>query len=106
LYEPTGLHHPTYVLERDAVVAPAELAQFIDVQGRVTAWPAKPKKQREVLEYLAARFEPGVEYSEKQVNALLDRWHTFADPALLRRELYMKKFLDRAPDGSRYWKTG
>ncbi len=57
-----------------------------------------------VLEYLASKFEAGWEYSEKEINAILDQNHTFGDPAMLRRELFMKKLLDRAPDGSRYWK--
>lgn len=30
-------------------------------------------------------------------------WHTFDDPATLRRELYDYKFLDREKDGSVYW---
>lgn len=55
------------------------------------------------LEFLAAKFEMGREYSEKEVNEILNQNHTFGDPALLRRELYMKKLLDRTPDGSRYW---
>ena len=32
---------------------------------------------------------------------LLD-WHTFADPATLRRELYDYRFLDRSRDGKVY----
>ena len=55
------------------------------------------------LEFLAAKFEMGREYSEKEVNEILNQNHTFGDPALLRRELYMKKLLDRTPDGNRYW---
>lgn len=51
---------------------------------------------------LARRFEPGREYSEKEVNALLQDGHTFADWALLRRVLFDWRFLDREPDGSRY----
>jgi hypothetical protein len=38
------------------------------------------------------------------VNAILGDYHTFNDPALLRRELIMKDLLDRTPDGNKYWK--
>lgn len=57
------------------------------------------------LGFLAAKFEAGREYSEKEVNEILNQNHTFGDPAMLRRELYMKKLLDRTPDGGKYWKS-
>ena len=56
------------------------------------------------LEFLAAKFEVGREYSEKEVNEILNQNHTFGDPAMLRRELYIARLLDRTPDGSRYWR--
>jgi hypothetical protein len=55
------------------------------------------------IAYLAARFEPGRDYRERDVNELLLRWHTFGDWALLRRLLFDWRFLDRERDGSRYW---
>ena len=55
-----------------------------------------------VLAYLAERFEPGREYAEREVNAILQQAHTFGDWALLRRELFDFGFVDREPDGSRY----
>ena len=52
---------------------------------------------------LAQKFEPGKIYTEKQVNVLLNQWHTFEDPATLRRELYQHRFLGRQPSGAAYW---
>ena len=52
--------------------------------------------------YLATRFEPGREYSEREVNQLLLDWHTFGDWALLRRVMFDWCLLDRERDGSRY----
>ncbi|NDJ61701.1 MAG: DUF2087 domain-containing protein, partial [Chloroflexi bacterium] len=78
-----------------------------DEAGRLTVWPSarnKKSAQLRALEYLANRFEFDRVYSEREVNALLNDWHTFADPALLRRELYMERYLDRLKDGSRYWR--
>ncbi|MDM9384989.1 DUF2087 domain-containing protein [Chlorogloeopsis sp. ULAP01] len=84
----------------------AELKSYLDEQGRVKEWPSKRNRgkfQKLVLEYLATKFEPGATYTEKQVNALLNRYHTFNDPALLRRELFESKLINRMRDGSAYW---
>lgn len=58
-----------------------------------------------VLRYLAGKLAWEEEYTEQKVNDILNEWHTFADPALLRRELYMKHFVDRTRDGRKYWRT-
>jgi hypothetical protein len=52
--------------------------------------------------YLAGRFEPGREYSEREVNELLLDWHTFGDWALLRRRLCDWRHMERERDGTRY----
>ncbi len=81
------------------------LVNLLDNQGRVIDWP-HPKssdKQMAVRRYLASRFEAGREYTEREVNELLKRWHIFEDWALLRRELFMHRFLKRMKDGSAYW---
>ena len=52
---------------------------------------------------LATRFQPGRDYAEKEVNAMLVEGHTFGDWALLRRILCDWEFLDRESDCSRYW---
>lgn len=56
------------------------------------------------LWYLAGKLQAGRQYSEPEINALLDEWRLFHDPATLRRELYNKRLLDRTADCSRYWK--
>ena len=78
------------------------LKSFLDAQGKLTAFPAKRKRKLWALFYLAEKFQPGTVYTEQQVNELLLSWHTFADPATLRRELYDYHFLDRSPDGREY----
>jgi hypothetical protein len=83
-----------------------ELQRYLDEQGRVKVWPSKRnqgKLQRLVLEYLATKFEVGAIYTEKEVNSLLNQYHLFGDPALLRRELFEGRLIDRKPDGSAYW---
>ena len=75
-----------------------------DEEGRVTALPQKQGKRRLVLSYLAEGFACGRDYTEKEVNALLDERHTFGDFFLLRRELCDSGLLQRERDGSRYWR--
>jgi hypothetical protein len=70
--------------------------------GRLTEIPAKESKRRIVLERIAAEFEPGVRYDEREVNAIVGRF--FNDYASLRRYLVDGKFLDR--ERGVYWRTG
>jgi hypothetical protein len=84
------------------------LKNHMDDQGRLIEWPSPRNKkglQKLALEYLASKFEMGVIYTEKEVNAILKQYHTFEDEALLRRGLYDKRYFDRKNDGSQYWRT-
>ena len=76
--------------------------RFLDPEGRLRIYPSKRKDRLLVLAWLARHFEHDVEYTEKEVNARLNELHTFGDWALLRRELFDERFLDRDPDGTRY----
>jgi hypothetical protein len=82
--------------QRDAV-----LRTFI-VDGRVPQLPSAWAKRRIVLEHIAAVFEPGVKYPEKEVNAILRAWND--DHAALRRYLVDETLLERG-DGL-YWRAG
>ena len=79
------------------------LAAYLSADGSLREIPLQPAKQRIILYYLAAAFEPGVNYTEKEVNTLLRRFHP--DTAWLRRLLVDAGFLAREGDGSRYWRT-
>ncbi len=80
------------------------LERFLDEEARIKQLPAKKEARIVVLAYLAKKFEAGRDYTEKQVNAIIDSWHTFGDYFLLRRELIDSGLLKRTPDGARYWK--
>ena len=80
-----------------------ELRNFLDSSGRLKAYPAKFKLKILSLYYLASKLQPGLIYTEQQLNRELINWHTFEDWAMLRRELYNRHFIDRAPDGTGYW---
>ena len=78
------------------------LRNFLDADGKLTAFPAKRKMKVYCLFYLAQKFEAKTEYTEQEINNVLLDWHSFANPATLRRELYDYGFLDRSRDGKVY----
>ena len=78
------------------------LRNFLDATGKLTSFPAKRKMKIYCLFYLAQKFEAEKDYTEQEINNVLLDWHTFADPATLRRELYDYHFLDRSRDGKVY----
>lgn len=88
------------ILERDAsAYAEARTEQerlvarlFTD--GRLAQVPAKRKVRAAALLEVLTRFEPGRDYSEPEVNAVLLEVHE--DFAYLRRELVNYRYLERA----------
>jgi ADP-ribose pyrophosphatase YjhB (NUDIX family) len=70
--------------------------------GRITSIPVQRARRRLLLEQVAATFEPGVRYPEREVNAILRAWHP--DHATLRRYLVDELLLDRAE--GMYWRIG
>jgi DNA-binding HxlR family transcriptional regulator len=71
--------------------------------GRLKTIPAQRKKLESILRYISQAFEPGVRYSERQVNEILARFHE--DTATLRRELVGYRLLSREGGGGAYWLT-
>ena len=69
--------------------------------GRLTKFSMKQKYKIIVLREIIKRFEADKMYSEKEVNTILQT--IFEDFVTLRRYLIENGFLDRKPDGSRYW---
>ena len=78
------------------------LRNFLDANGKLTAFPAKRKMKLYALLYLAQKIPADTDFTEREINDILLDWHTFADPATLRRELYDYRFLDRSRDGKVY----
>jgi hypothetical protein len=79
------------------------LMQF-DAEGRLVRLPNKFSVQQMTMWAMWTRFAARRDYTEKEVNAILNSQHTFGDPATLRRELVEMKLLSRESDCSRYWK--
>lgn len=68
--------------------------------GKLKVIPAQRKKREVVLRHILKDFEPGIRYTEAQVNEILIHYHD--DTATLRREMIAYKLMQRA--GGEYWK--
>lgn len=80
------------------------LKSFLDPDGKLKQFPAKRKMKIIALFYLAEKIEADRDYTEQEINEILLSWHTFHDPATLRREMYDYHLLDRTRDGRIYHK--
>ena len=76
------------------------MMDFLGRDGRLKAIPAQQRKYNVVLRRLLAEFQVGERYSEKQVNAILKRFHD--DTATLRRGLVDLGWLKR--QAGIYWR--
>lgn len=80
------------------------LKNYLDKEGKLTRFPSKRKLKLAAMFYIASGIEAGVKYSEKEMNEVINHKCCFQDAALLRREMYDYRFIDRTSDGRIYWK--
>ncbi|GIO12632.1 transcriptional regulator [Cohnella xylanilytica] len=71
------------------------------LDGPLSEFPRKEKRKIVILRHLARQFEENRKYTEKEVNEILKA--RYPDFVTLRRYMIEYGFLDRQPDGSRYW---
>ena len=76
---------------------------YSSADGRLKTIPSQRKKLEAVLKHVVRAFEPGVRYSEKQVNEILAHFHP--DTASLRRELVGSGLMQREGGGGEYWRV-
>ena len=76
-----------------------------DAAGRLVRLPNKFSVQQLAMWAMWSRFVVRRQYTEKEVNLILNAHHTFGDPATLRRELVNMKLMGRKSDCSQYWKV-
>jgi len=67
----------------------------------IKGFPAKEKRKLIIMQRLIGDFEAGRQYSEKEVNELLNSY--YEDFVSVRRYMIQYGFLDRSGDGTRYW---
>ena len=78
------------------------LVAYLNPDGSVKEIPPQGARLMIILRYLVAAFTPGVDYTEKEVNTVLRRFH--ADVSSLRRYLIDSGLMARESNGSRYWR--
>jgi hypothetical protein len=96
LARPRSGEHDAETAERRRV-----LEAFVR-DGRITSMPSARAKRLVVLDWLVQAFEPGVRYSEREVNEIVAARHP--DTAALRRYLVDEGMLDRR--AGEYWRSG
>ena len=77
------------------------LQTYSNPDGSLKALPVQQKKLLVILNHIAGSFEPGMRYSEKQVNEILERFHE--DYVSLRRDMVDAGLLGRDRSGAEYW---
>jgi DNA-binding transcriptional ArsR family regulator len=102
---PDTMRGMTPPANQSALVAPPEdfdqktIRDFM-VEGRLKTIPSHDKKRQVILCYLAGLFEPGRQYPEREVNAILR--DVYPDSASLRRYLVDSRLMAR--DHGVYWR--
>ena len=74
--------------EQELNMIKSELRAFLDEELNLTAMPAKRKKQLLGLYLIADRLPADGEWTERELNGVLNSMHAFGDPATIRRVLH------------------
>ncbi|PKL49067.1 MAG: transcriptional regulator [Candidatus Riflebacteria bacterium HGW-Riflebacteria-2] len=100
--------HPTATMVDDRYkITPEENGKILKkyfpdgLDGRLATFYIKEKSKLAVLRHIAARFESGRKYTEKEVDAILKQ--VFDDHTTLRRYLIEYGFMGRTTDCRSYW---
>ena len=78
--------------ERDELYRKKVIESFFEY-GKLKSIPSQKKKERIVLEEIAKAFEPGKEYSEREVNIIIADYHD--DFCTIRRDMISEGLLER-----------
>ncbi len=79
------------------------LKNFLNADGTLKQIPPMGNKLLIILNFIVDAFEFDANYTEKEVNTILRRFHV--DTAALRRYLVDHNLMAREGDGSRYWRV-
>ena len=94
---------PAYVPEEDQEEDVRKvLKAYLNADGTIKQIPQEGKKMLVILHFILDAFSFDTNYTEKEVNTILRRFHV--DTATLRRNLVDYGFMARESDGSRYWR--
>ena len=94
---------PSYVPKEDQEEdARKVLKNYLNADGTIKQIPQMGNKLLIILNFIVDAFSFDANYTEKEVNTILRRFHL--DTAALRRYLVDYGFMARESDGTRYWR--
>ena len=93
---------PSYETDEQPEDVRRVLKNFLNPDGSLKQIPPQGNKLLIVLNFIVDAFPFDANYTEKEVNTVLRRFHV--DTAALRRYLVDHGFMDRESDGTRYWR--
>ncbi len=79
------------------------LKTYLNADGAIRQIPQMGNKLLIILNFILDAFSFDANYTEKEVNTILRRFHV--DTAALRRHLVDYGFMARESDGTRYWRV-
>lgn len=92
-----------WVASLDMSAADKKILREYVFAGQLRQIPSKRSKQLVILRWLAGQFEKDRTYTEREVNSIIQRFHS--DFATLRRDLVDMGYLRREKGGQSYWVT-
>ena len=94
---------PVYEADEQPEDVRKVLKSFLNADGSLKQIPPQGNKLMIVLNFIVDAFAYDTNYTEKEVNSILRRFHV--DTAALRRYLVDNGLMDRESDGTRYWRV-
>jgi hypothetical protein len=94
---------PSYEAKEEPEDVRKVLKSFLNADGTLKQIPPQGNKLLIILNFIVDAFAFDTNYSEKEVNTILRRFHV--DTAALRRYLVDNGLMAREGDGSRYWRV-
>ena len=94
---------PSFESKEESEDARKVLKNFLNADGSLKQIPPQGNKLLIVLNFIVDAFAFDANYTEKEVNTILRRFHL--DTAALRRYLVDSGFMARESDGTRYWRV-
>ena len=83
-----------------SLIMSEQIDQFFNPDGTLISIPVKLAKKLAVLRHIAADLSPDTKYPEKELNAIIAKYHD--DTAALRRYMIEYRILERDAE-SVYW---
>lgn len=77
------------------------IKNYMNANGTIKTYPAKEKRKIIILSEIVKNFAKGKQYSEKEINRILER--IYEDYATIRRALIEYGFIERSSDCTTYW---